>query len=185
MPRQRLQVRDARAVSRRLFSFVKERYGSWYRFERELGIPESTAKSWRGRDPSVPDVPYLVQFAREANLNPTWLLIGEGEQLRQPAAEGDRVQDKLRAALVAEYASLLGISTSKIARSVPGPDFIWTWVIEDLLRVVESTARRWEEYDEGIKIAQSWKGTEAEPHMHKLRETLERRARDTRRGIGL
>src|SRR5437016_3296236 len=83
MPRSRVPSRDAKAISRRLKDFAQRRHGSVAALLRRLGVSARTGKSWTKRnDPSVPDVPTLLRFARDANLNLNWLLLGEGPDLR-------------------------------------------------------------------------------------------------------
>ena len=87
MPRTKLPSRDALAISKRLKEFATRRFQSFAEFLRRLRVQPRTGKSWaKRRSPNVPDVPFLVRFAREANVNLNWLLLGEGTEVRQQKA---------------------------------------------------------------------------------------------------
>jgi len=84
MPRTRLPPHDALGVSRRLKEFATRRFGTFAAFMKRLRVQARTGKTWaRRKAPTVPDVPSLVRFARETNLNLNWLLLGEGPEVRQ------------------------------------------------------------------------------------------------------
>lgn len=81
MARQKPTQTDARAIRDRLEQYAKDRWGSWYEFERSCKIPRSTGSGWRHpKTPSVPETVHLVRLARKGDLNPTWLLTGRGSQ---------------------------------------------------------------------------------------------------------
>ncbi len=81
MGRSKVARGDALAIAARLKTFALTRYGTWEAFYKALEISRTTADSWRGRSPSVPDPPFLLLLAREANLNLNWLLLGRGHDL--------------------------------------------------------------------------------------------------------
>jgi hypothetical protein len=83
MARSSVGREDTRAIAGRLKEFALRRYGSWEAFYSELEISRTTADSWRGGSPCVPDPPSLLLLSRKANLDLNWLLLGEGEMLRQ------------------------------------------------------------------------------------------------------
>jgi hypothetical protein len=83
MPRTGLPPHEALGVSRRLKEFATRRFGTFAAFLQRLRVQARTGKTWaRRKTPTVPDVPSLVRFARETNLNLNWLLLGEGPEVR-------------------------------------------------------------------------------------------------------
>ena len=88
MPRTALPLRDRMALSKRLRSFVSRHYRSRRHFEKDLELPHSTLSGWLDPlDPSGIDLPHLMRLARSTRINLHWLLIGEGEELRESQSE--------------------------------------------------------------------------------------------------
>jgi transcriptional regulator with XRE-family HTH domain len=78
-----------RAIAERLKEFMRRRYRTRLNFAERLGVPALTMRAWlRKTNPAIPDTYYLIVLAQETNLNLNWLLLGEGPELRQPAATG-------------------------------------------------------------------------------------------------
>jgi len=120
MPRQRPPTKDADAIARRLKHFVQQRYGSWRAFEEQLAIPRTTRLAWsRRQSPAVPDTPLLLRFAREANLNLNWLLLGEPPDLRVEPARNP--VEQFYAVLEAELRSSEDVGPVDF-------DFAWTQI---------------------------------------------------------
>ena len=88
MAKQGVRASDARVISRRLKELAGD-YGSWAKFIRRLGIKRTTANAWarHRRLPSVPEVALLIHIARETNVSLDWLLLGEGNMLREKEAD--------------------------------------------------------------------------------------------------
>lgn len=82
MGRAKVEETDARAIAMRLKDFAELRYDSWEGFWKEIGFSRTTADSWRGSSPSVPDPRSLLILARKTNINLNWLLLHEGDMLR-------------------------------------------------------------------------------------------------------
>jgi len=100
LPKSKVTPRDARTIRDRLRAFAG-RYGSWAEFLRCLKVPRTTGIAWsRLERPGVPEVPFLVRLAREANVNLNWLLLGEGPVLRERPT--DDPAERVKAALEAE-----------------------------------------------------------------------------------
>ena len=88
MTRTALPLRDRRAISKRLRSFVSHHYRSRRHFEKELELPHSTMSGWMDPlDPSGIDLPHLMRLARSTRINLHWLLVGEGAELRESRSE--------------------------------------------------------------------------------------------------
>ncbi len=95
-----LANKDSLAISGRLRRFAR-RFGSQTEFADRFGVPVSTLRGWtRREEPSVPDVAYLLQLAREGNVSLDWLLLGAGAELREP--EGQASQGDVLNAILAE-----------------------------------------------------------------------------------
>lgn len=100
MPKSKVTPRDAKSIRDRLKAFAR-RYGSWAEFLRRLKVPRTTGIAWsRQSSPGVPEVPFLLRLAREANVSLNWLLLGEGPELRERSA--DDPAERVKAALEAE-----------------------------------------------------------------------------------
>lgn len=101
MARSRVSHSEAVMISARLREMAVRRYGSWEGFYKKLGISRTTAEAWKGKSPSVPDPLFLIQLAREANINLNWLLLGRGHELfeYQPLTAGERVENAIEAEL--------------------------------------------------------------------------------------
>jgi hypothetical protein len=109
VPRTKLPNREALAISKRLKEFATRRFESFAEFLRRHRIQPRTGKSWAKRGtPSVPDVPFLVRFAREANANLNWLLLGEGPDVRQ--REATTPDGQLLATIEAELRATEGVT---------------------------------------------------------------------------
>lgn len=75
-------------------------------FARYIDIPRTTITAWLGNPPRVPSTAHILAFAERANINPTWLLLGEGPELRgmsYPEAEmATALEQTVRAHLTAK-----------------------------------------------------------------------------------
>ncbi len=81
--RKRLSGLDYSAVRGRLGEYVKKVHGSWPKFGKAMGIPQSTWKGWERRTQgSMPNLAQLIVLVRRSALNLNWLLSGEGPMLR-------------------------------------------------------------------------------------------------------
>ena len=50
--------------------------------------------AWRQkRAPSVPDVPYILKFAVDFQLNPSWLLLGAGSERIEPIGLPEPIEE--------------------------------------------------------------------------------------------
>ena len=119
---------DARAISERLKSFARERYDSWAKFIKKLGISRTTAVPWARveRTPSVPEVPRLLHLARATNVSLDWLLLGEGSEVRVRQEETPAGQ--VEAAIEAEL---------RQSEAVSDEDFEAAWHLLTLLQSVD------------------------------------------------
>lgn len=85
--RRTISNRDMRAICDRLRDFVQDHYHGWAELERRLHVPKSTHVQWtRKKDPTIPEVPYLLAIAQDSKLSLDWLLFGEGAPLRTRSA---------------------------------------------------------------------------------------------------
>ena len=129
-PQRRLPETERRAIADRLRDFVRDRYPTTNRMNRELGLPHSTASGWLRSVPSIPKPEWLIRLAKKQNLNLNWLLLGEGTPLRQPAR--DNVWSDLRETLVAELVNR-GARPADAQRSVPLPSQLYHYMMVKVL----------------------------------------------------
>lgn len=90
----------AKAISKRLKDFAVRRYKSWEGFYTSIGVGRTTASSWVGTKPKLPDTANLLKIARKTNLSLDWLLLGVGPELWLEAS--DTSQAALTAPIKAE-----------------------------------------------------------------------------------
>jgi hypothetical protein len=109
---------DAREISSRLKQFAR-RFGGWTGFQRRFDIPRVTRVDWaRKKNPSVPQVPYLLRLAREGRLSVDWLLLGEGPELLGTVTSSD-AGTVLRSAVVSELKVSAQASDEEIEAILP------------------------------------------------------------------
>ncbi len=137
MPRQRVEAARAKEIAWRLSSFVFKTFGSWYRFHQQSEVPRPTILAWhRKRDPSVPDVPYLLQFAADYQLNPLWLLLGIGPERIERTELPEPIEERLRETLIADLATLEGVSRRQVDRCLPPREFVYRAALVEMTRMV-------------------------------------------------
>lgn len=83
-------------------------------FARHLGVPRTTITGWFGNPPRVPSSAHVLALAERANVSPTWLLLGEGPELRGmplPATDlAPALEQALQSHLLAKGAGIESIS---------------------------------------------------------------------------
>jgi hypothetical protein len=127
------QIRD------RLDHFVDSHVGTRYRLEQRCpGIGHSTVTGWFKTRPTTPRADNLVELATRVNLNPNWLLLGEGPPLRG-GAEPDLLV-RYRDAVVAEVAAVEGRTRDEVAPFVPFPDGLLRAAVEQVRAFLHSPA---------------------------------------------
>ena len=182
MPKSKATPRDAKSIRDRLKAFAV-RYGSWAEFLRRLKVPRTTGIAWSRLDrPGVPEVPFMLRLAREANVNLNWLLLGEGSVLRERPA--DDPAERVKAALEAELKQSEDASPEEFRaawdRMMLRGD--WSKVDDVVLKLaVEGVLPR---FQENLRLVRHYAGL---AHVYNgLREALEAyNAKDPRRAAPL
>ena len=143
--RKQAPPRIAKAIQGRLRRFFEEDYGSVYKFAE--GYPRLGAESHLGREAGrrpqfnrktvlgwlrgnrIPDTMSVIQLAGLAELNPQFLLLGEGDRLRgvqlPPEELGRWLHQKIDAELRAD-----GLTPLDIDDYLPDPDDLLKEVVE-------------------------------------------------------
>jgi len=129
------QMRD------RLDAFIDAHVGTRYRLvQRCPGIAHSTVTGWFRRQPTTPRADNLVELATRLNLNPSWLLLGEGPQLRD-GAEPDLLA-RYREAVIAEAAAAEGLPPEQAARFVPLSEDLFRAAVEQVRAFLRAPVAR-------------------------------------------
>jgi hypothetical protein len=127
------QMRD------RLDAFIGEHVGTRYRLEQRCpGIGHSTVSGWFKSHPTTPRADNLVELATRVNLNPNWLLLGEGPPLRD-GAEPDLLA-RYHDAVVAEVAAAEGLTRDEVSPFVPFPEGLLRAAVEQVRAFLHSPA---------------------------------------------
>ena len=126
-----VQIRD------RLDAFIDNHVGTRYRLEQRCPkIGHSTVTGWFKSRPTTPRADNLVELAMRVNLNPNWLLLGEGPQLRG-GAETDLLA-RYHEAVVAEVAAAEGLTREEVSPFVPFPDGLLRAAVEQVRAFLHS-----------------------------------------------
>jgi len=129
------QMRD------RLDAFVDAHVGSRYRLvQRCPGIAHSTVTGWFKPRPTTPRADNLVELATRLNLNPSWLLLGEGPELR--GGPEPNLLTRYREAVVAEAAAAEGMAPEQAARYVPLSEDLFRAAVEQVRAFLRTPAAR-------------------------------------------
>ncbi len=137
MARQRVAKAKAQQIRARLESFVVSTFGTWYRFRQQTGFPRPTVDAWnRKRDPSVPDVPSLLKFTEKFRLNPSWLLLGIGPKRIEAIELPEPTEERLRAALVGDLATMDVLSTTQVDRCLPPAELVYQAALVEMRYLV-------------------------------------------------
>ena len=138
MSRQRVEAARAQEIAWRLSKFVMKTFAGWYRFQQRTGIPRSTLLAWRRkRDLSVPDVPYLLRFAADYQLNPSWLLLGIGSERIERTGLPEPIEERLRETLIADLATLEGVSRRRVGRCLPPAELVYRAALVEMKRMLK------------------------------------------------
>jgi hypothetical protein len=136
MPRRRSLAQQIRA---RLRDFIDTYVGSQYALERRCpGIGHSTVTGWFKARPTMPSATSIAELAKRANLNPNWLLLGEGPPLRG-GAEGN-ILERYRDAVVAEVAAAEHLARDQVLAWVPFPDALLRAAVQQVHATLHSPA---------------------------------------------
>ncbi len=137
MARQRVGKAKAQQIRARLESFVISTWGSWYAFQRQTEFPRPTVGAWSNKgDPSVPDVPYLLQFEKRFGWNPSWLLLGIGPKRIEPTEFPEPIEERLRAVLVGDLATMDGLSATQVDRCLPTAEQVYQAALVEMRYLV-------------------------------------------------
>lgn len=182
MPKSKVTPRDAKSIRDRLKAFAG-RYGSWAEFLRRLKVPRTTGIAWSRLDrPGVPEVPFMLRLAREANINLNWLLLGEGPELRERTT--DDPAERVKAALEAELRQSEDASSEEF-RAVWDRMMVrgdWSKVEDVVLKLAVDGVRP--RFQENLRLVRHYAGL---AHVYNgLRELLEAyNAKDPKRAAPL
>lgn len=112
-----------------------------------------------------PPLDFLREAAKLLNVDEGWLVTGKGERRpTDPTRERGSTADRLRAALVAEYARTEG-EQDEVEASMPPPDVVFRWAreaVRPLVREALSERRRLTEV-RALMLAQDWP-EQPQPH---------------------
>lgn len=141
MPRSAVNKREARQIRSRLHQFVEEVHeGNWEAFQHRVEVERTTVSGWKKSvGLAVPDGPNLLKLARYGRMSLNWLLLGEGPMLCGEPQSARSQSERLRAALVAQFAATVCADVAEAERCVPDAQDVWTHVISSLRPIVIGT----------------------------------------------
>ncbi len=86
----------------------------------------------------MPDVPYLLQFEKSFGWNPSWLLLGIGPKRIERAKLPEPIEERLRATLVGELATIEGLSRRRVDRCLPPAELVYQVALVEMRRLLGS-----------------------------------------------
>jgi transcriptional regulator with XRE-family HTH domain len=106
------------------------RVKTYEQFASALDIRRPTITRWFGKKPTTPGTAHILALAEKANIQPTWLLLGEGPQQRGASKPIEEIGAALHAHVSGVLARELGLSEAFTGATIPSPANLLREVID-------------------------------------------------------
>lgn len=126
-----------KAISKRLRSLLDGTGPGGARTQEEFAeqteISKRTLQGWLrgGANAKAPDLPLLIQLCEETGVSPTWLLFGEGPELRGTSIPRQDLFADLRRSVVVELRAASGDALTILEGFVSPPEVLFREVVSD------------------------------------------------------